>query len=600
MAIHTGKEKNVKSSGALNEIAEAEKAARGKALHRTADSWPRYHEHSLFYSAALEIQHEFQVPIEMAMMTALGAIACVCQGLIDVELPTGQKVNPALMLLTIAKSGERKTTVQKNLFSAITAHNRKALQEGEAAQEEYQRALYIWKAELKTREQAWRQCIKKGKEEEANKLHQSILSHQRREPRKPRGQRILYTDTTPQALVQAMHNNAPFACILTSEANSIFSGHALKDLDKINTLWDGDDIIVDRTTRPSFILSDHRLTLSIMAQPLVIERFLSKRGEEARGIGFLARFITVKASEKAGTRHHRVIGDLPHTQRFNARIQTLLDDCFQDEAPATSTEGEGESPATLLYPERNVLTFSVKAKIQWEVYQKEIERLQSPNQALHYYTDHASKLMENISRMAALLHHFEGKEGDIEVSTLCFAHDFCRKASQHFQKHLAGTPTVVKDANDIVECLFLAYEKEKDKRKEESPKTEEQPTKTPGNDRSPYTSFDRHAPQLGVRGRRHFFKLSLLKQFGPYALRGRANHSRLLAALDFLQRMGHVKQHHHDWEICESLYSGPEGPAIRNGIDFTVDNLPLFEEQVYWESHPGTPRQYDHWQIKDK
>ncbi len=584
---------------------------RKRQIHQHAGRWPQYHEHSLFYAASLEVSREFQVPIEMAMMTALGAISCVCQDMVSVSLPTGNTTVPSLMLLTIAKSGERKTTVQKQFFKAIMAHNREAILRHDTEMDAYKEDLYLWEIKRKETERVWKKALRDGKEEDTERLKNELLQHQHEKPVKPRSQRVLYADTTPQALVESMQNNTPSACLLTSEANSMFSGHALKDLDKINTLWDGEDVIIDRATKASFILSDSRLTLSLMAQPVVIERFITKRGEEARGIGFLARFITVMAEEKAGTRETRPIGSLDNVKRFNQRIESLIDKYFEQHNNATREEDAEDNfssdiawPSTRREKARKVLRFTSSATTKWFEYHREIEVLQAPNKALHYYKDHASKLMENVVRMAALLHVFEdvtGEHDQINADTLDFSYDFCRMASQHFQKHLAGIPTVVKDASSLVDHLFLKYEKEQDKIAQEEEKkgvTNPTPKKSTFNERQPYTTFSNHLPHIGVVGREFQFKLSDIKQLGPYALRGRSGHQRLMDALDFLQRMGHVKiDRFNNWIIRESLLCDSDGPEIRNGVDFTIDSLPLFAEQQFWKAFDDSHTQYDHWQI---
>ncbi|WP_414927279.1 DUF3987 domain-containing protein, partial [Pseudomonas zeae] len=74
------------------------------------DGWPCFLEHSLVEAAVTEAARELQVSREMAMMCAFGAMSMACQGHVDVQMPTGHQVPTSLMLLTIADSGERKTT----------------------------------------------------------------------------------------------------------------------------------------------------------------------------------------------------------------------------------------------------------------------------------------------------------------------------------------------------------------------------------------------------------------------------------------------------------------------------------------------------------
>lgn len=262
--------------------------------------WPHFSEHSLFEAAVGESAREHQVSREMAMMCALGAIATACQGLVDVEMPTGHRVPTSLMLLTIAESGERKTVTQNYFFEAITNLNDVAHRTNEAALLQQKVDHQLWITQKKHLERAFNKCATQGDEAATHAALEAVAEHLRAEPQPVRSGKFLYEDTTPQALVQMLYENIPHGCLLTSEASSIFSGKALGELDKLNTLWDGGSVKVDRISRDSFVLQNARLTLSLMAQPNVINRFMSKRGEEARGTGFLARFLVVKPRTMAG------------------------------------------------------------------------------------------------------------------------------------------------------------------------------------------------------------------------------------------------------------------------------------------------------------
>ncbi|GAA5169795.1 YfjI family protein [Modicisalibacter zincidurans] len=529
----------------------ADEAVQVPFANTRPDHWPEYREHSLFWSAVLEAESALQVPREMAMMSALGAMSVACQGWIDVQYPTGNCVQTPLMLLTLAESGERKTTVQNRFFAAITTLNRKAAEVADERLDHYMDEQALWKQEVRAWEGTYRKAIKNGDDATSQKAKETLQQLRKKQPAFPQRPRLLYDDTTPQALVQLLNDYSPHGCLLTSEANSVFSGRALQELDKLNTLWDGGDVIVDRMTRPSFILSGARLTMALMTQPSVINRFLSKRGEEARGMGFLARFLVVKPEEKAGTRQTRPLGPLPHLDEFNRRVEALLTDSTTDTPhPDDRTKN------------KKVVQFSAMASSQWEKYHQGIEDAMQENQPYFYYKDHASKLMENITRMAAILHHFEGGDDEISYDTLKFCYEFVLKCSQHFQRYLAGEPQVVSDANELAKTLLEWADK--------------------GN-QQPYLSSP-ELPSHLARGRQWTFTMTNLKQYGPYRLRGRENDQRLREAVKLLQKMGHVKMDRHkQYTMRENIFAGPDQPALRNGVEYRVEALPFFDEQQYYQ-----------------
>ncbi len=269
---------------------------------RKQDEWPCYREHSLFESAVEESIRQLEVPREMAMMCALGAMATACQRYVDVELPPGNRAPASLMLLTIAESGERKTTTQNYFSGSIDKINGKAIEANSKDLREHRIKHKLWKTELRHLERMYGKYASVGDDEAADAATKDIEVHLRLEPVPNPSGKFLYEDTTPQALVQFLYENAENGCLLTSEANSIFNGKAMSELDKLNTLWDGGTLIVDRLSRAPITLRGARLTMALMAQPSVISNFMGRRGEEARGTGFLARFLVAKPKPKAGER----------------------------------------------------------------------------------------------------------------------------------------------------------------------------------------------------------------------------------------------------------------------------------------------------------
>lgn len=524
------------------------------------EGWPCFREHSLVEAAVTEASREFQVSREMALMCAFGAMATACQGHVNVEMPTGLQVPTSLMLLTIADSGERKTTTQNYFFEAINALNNDAYRAHETALMEHQVKHQLWGTHKRHLERLYSKCATQEDEAAAQAALEAIAEHLKEEPHPTPSGKFLYEDATPQALVQMLYENTPNGCLLTSEASSIFSGKALGELDKINTLWDGGSVIVDRVSREGFILQDARLTLSLMAQPSVIAGFMGKRGEEARGTGFLARFIVAKPSSMAGWRVQGKLSALPRRQAFNARIRQILN------AP--------------LPPNHQVLRFSEHAMNLWSEYNEYLEQQMRENGLYYYHKGHASKLLENTTRLAAVLHTFERtSESDTEIDflTLKFCWEFSRICSKHFIEHLAKEPQLVTDTNQLAHYLLeAAY---KDSRNAERPKRSLSNNQVP-----PRIS----RPDYLVPGAHTTVTLTQMKQYGPNCLRGQANAARLEAAINLLIKLGHMEKIGSRYRFQESILLNWKEPELKNGEILTIKELPLFSEQEYWKDKHGS------------
>lgn len=520
-----------------------------------SDCWPCFREHSLLEAAVTEASRELQVSREMAMMCAFGAMATACQAQVDVQMPTGHKVPTSLMLLTIADSGERKTTTQKYFFESISTLNDAAYQANEAALMENRVQHQLWNAHKRHLERMYSKSAALEDEATTRAARKAVEEHLRTEPEPARSSKFLYEDTTPPALVQMLYENTPNGCLLTSEASSIFSGKALGELDKLNTLWDGGSVIVDRVSREGFILKDARLTLSLMAQPSVITRFMSKRGEEARGTGFLARFLVAKPRSMAGQRPAGQLSTMPRREAFNTRIRQRMD--------------------LITSPERQVLRFSEPASDTWYRYHHYLEKQMQENGVYHYLKDHASKLLENTSRLAAILHTFERtSDTDIEIDqlTLEFCWNFTRMCSRHFTENLASEPQLITDANNLAHYLLQTAYK--------NPLFTENPTVKHKISIGPQST---PLPDGLKTGSHTTFTLTQVKQFGPSSLRGRASSERLEAAIALLSKLGHITKEGSRYKFQETILFKHGEPELKNGEIITIKELPLFIEQEYWK-----------------
>ncbi|WP_082768136.1 YfjI family protein [Ectopseudomonas composti] len=514
------------------------------------EDWPRFHEHSLLEAAVTEASRELQISREMALMSAFGAMATACQGHVDVELPTGHRRPTSLMLLTIAESGERKTTAQNYFFDEIYKSNNSAYHDNQIAQNRYKQENHLWNIKKRSLEKQYSKHLTQEKNTDANTLQQTLTELLSAQPSPPRSRKFLYDDTTPQALVQMLYENISNGCLLTSEANSIFSGKALEELDKLNTLWDGGTVIVDRISRESFLLQNARLTLALMVQPSVISRFMDKRGDEARGTGFLSRFLVVKARTMAGQRTNKLLSEQPKKQEFNERILHMLN--------------------TQMGTDRQILRFSEHAKNAWFEYSSRLESEMQENGLYFYLKDHASKLLENVSRLAAILHSFESNsehDTQIESSTLEFCWKFSRQCSSHFMEHLADEPQLVTDTNLLVNYLLKkAYS-------EQHHNNQSSASLLPENQRP---------------GVQTSFIPTDIKQYGPGCLRGNVGSDRLMASIQLLTKLGHILKSGGRYDFSESIFTRAR-QEMRNGEFIKINSLPLHSEQIRENHSRGYP-----------
>nr|WP_298410497.1 YfjI family protein [uncultured Halomonas sp.] len=501
------------------------------------NEWPAYDEHSRFESMTQEVAQHVEVVPEMARTAALSAMSVACQGVVDVAYPNGHVVPTSLYTLTIAETGERKTALESLFFQPIRDFQAAKKIESKYKLEVYQRQLKNWQSAEKILAKQWIKAFENEKSTEEIEQRQTELDEKK--PKPLRVYQLLYENVTPISLAYSLHENIPMGCLLSSEAGSILEGKAMEGLPMLNAIWSGSPLDVTRRTSTSFTLDEPRLTMALMAQPKVIERFLEKRGEKAMDNGFLSRLLVIKPTSMIGIREGkgRAI-DTYIMDNFHHRAKELLEESFD------ILEHDAR--------QRRVLEFTPSAKDRWQQLYRDIEQAMAEPGLYYYARGHGSKLMENITRVAAIIHTFEGYEGAIDTPLLDFAWRLCNSYSRHFMQYLAGDPEIVITTNQLIREIRRLGESHTD-------------------------------------GAYHF-KKSTLRQFGrgPHLRKPK----RLDAAIELLHQLGHLqKMGQGNFNFSETIIGILE-PTIKNGIDYHVDEIPTFSQQVFFNDDRGRYQGY--------
>lgn len=371
----------------------------------------------LLKAAVDEAENNIQAPRPLIFFGALAAIAIGVQGLFDVRKPIGQCVPMSLMLLSIADSGERKSTAENIFIEPIRAFQKRKGIVYLAELKEWESRFKIWDTKRKV---ILKKIAKLTHDEECSKdAENRLMEHERNRPSKPRQFKLLYEDSTSEALFLGLNQNLSTAGLISSEGGGVLNGRALTDLSKHNAIWSGDAITVDRKTVESYEVVGARLTVSIMAQKSAFDEYVRRAGEKSRGAGLWARFLVCHPRSTQGTRFLKNnTASWECCNNFSMRMSEIL-----------------ELNSALLAdprPERQVINFSPEAGEMWLGVYNSIESKIKEGGRFHQMGDHASKLADNIARVAALLHCFENFEGGISCSTLQFSVNFCLWCSDEF------------------------------------------------------------------------------------------------------------------------------------------------------------------------
>ena len=295
-------------------------------------------------AAVNEVVTFTQVPAPLAASSALGALSLAAQAYTDVRRARGLDGPSSLFLLTIADSGERKTTCDRHFMKAIHEYQREQRQKHEPVIRDYAAERDAWESERNGIKAKITSLTKAGNP--TSEQRDALRELQGKEPEPPRVPHLIYGDFTPEALRNGLARTWPSAGVMLSEAGAVLGSHGMgtdsvmRNLSMLNILWDGGCLPAHRASVESHTVEGARLTMSLQVQESTLRSFFERTGGLARGTGFLARFLLAWPDSTQGTRHYAEPPEhWPAMSRFNRRVTEIL-----NQTPAISDDGRLDPP----------------------------------------------------------------------------------------------------------------------------------------------------------------------------------------------------------------------------------------------------------------
>ena len=355
-------------------------------------------------AAVEEVQGFVKAPLALAVSSALGALSLACQAHVDVKRAEKLSGPVGLFLLTIADSGERKTTCDGFFISAIRGYQEQQAKSMNSAVKRHRTKIDAWAARRDGLLLAIKNATKSGKPTEH--LQADLVRIEDEEPESPRVPNLLIGDDTPENLAWRLTRQWPSAGVISSEAGLIFGAHGMgkesimRNLGLLNILWDGGAHSIGRRTSESFTVRGVRLTMAMQIQEATLRSFFERSEGLARGTGFLARFLVAWPESTQGFRpFSEAPPTWPNLGVFHQRIAEIL-------ANPVPIDNDGALSPT-------VLTLSPEAKAVWVEHHDRIEQGLQNGGVFHDVRDVASKSADNAARLAAILQMFEHGPGTI-------------------------------------------------------------------------------------------------------------------------------------------------------------------------------------------
>lgn len=258
--------------------------------------------------AAERLRYHVQTPAGMAGQSVLAAAALAVQGCVDVQRgPIG--MGPvSLFCLTVAESGDRKSTIDRLALSPIRRLEQERREALPAALSNYKASFEAWEMRRNSIVNG-SNLKKKGaiSASQQEEVRAKLLGLDLDKPRPPSRPNLTFEEPTAEGIYRHLQESDPTAGLFSDEAVGFFGGHGMSDdnrgrtIASLSKLWDGSPISRTRgAIGESGILAGRRLSAHLMLQPVIAAKVLGD--PVLLGQGFLARFLICHEASIAGTR----------------------------------------------------------------------------------------------------------------------------------------------------------------------------------------------------------------------------------------------------------------------------------------------------------
>jgi hypothetical protein len=374
----------------------------------------------------------------LAGAVCLGTLGTAARNVYDVAIEPGYSEPTNLYIAAFLPSGSRKTQVFRDATQAVVRYER-------ARAREERVELARWRAARKIEEQKQDRMERDAAKAEGGKATELIIRAQANAAeleaeREPVVTKLIADDVTAEQLATLLATQRGFISVMSPEGGSLFgniSGRYTKGFPNLDTLLKGhagDDIRVDRGSRPPEFVPRPRINMVISPQPRIATDLGQIPGFHDRGGS--ARMLACFPRSNVG---YRSLRSLPIPDDVRAGWDALVAAILTLE-PKRVTDADG-----FLVP--CAISLSPDAWRVWKAFHHELEAMMRPGQPLATLREWANKAHGAAARIAGLLHtaryaaggepesvaiHADTMQAAIDIMWFFVAH------AQAFHDHLSG------------------------------------------------------------------------------------------------------------------------------------------------------------------
>jgi hypothetical protein len=356
-----------------------------------ADPFPIEALGTVLAPAARGINDRVRAPMAICGQSVLAAAALAVQGHANVVLSNGQLKPLSIYCITVAATGERKSSCDDEATWPIRRRE-------ECLRERYESDLASYNNEKLAFEKSRDAAVKLGRGAKPDRAAmKAALDALGPAPTAPLVPLLTCSEPTFEGLCKLFASGFPSLGIFSAEGGQFIGSHGMSDEAKLRTaaglsdVWDGVPIKRVRSGDGTLVLPGRRLSLHLMAQPRVADALF--RDPLLADQGLLSRLLVTAPDTAAGTRLWRQ--PQPESEaairRYGARLLSIL------ETPLPLSEGK------LNELDPRPLRLAPKAVHQWISFADHVEQRLPAGGTLEPVRGLGNKLAEHAARLAGVL-----------------------------------------------------------------------------------------------------------------------------------------------------------------------------------------------------
>lgn len=348
--------------------------------------------------AILAIEARAMCPIEIAAQSVIATVALIAQAHVNVSNLSNGVSPVSLFLLTMAETGERKSTAYSIATNVIRQWEKEQIELAQKDFNDYENKLLAFEA-AKRKIEANKKFNLEQMEQELKKLGNK--------PIRPPIPILIANDATIEGQWRLSKEGLGYGGIFTTEGGEILGGYSMRSENKLKTsaqlskFWDGEAQSKVRMELGANTLYSRRLSIHLMVQPESAMAFFSDGALNNQGL--LSRFLVAYPKSKKSTRIIEV-SNSPEIDKkdvnidnYYTKIAELLDICAP--RPSTSIDVAELAP--------RILGYSKEAWTEIVSFHNRVELQLGNGGKYGDISGFAAKIAENALRLAAVFTFFE-------------------------------------------------------------------------------------------------------------------------------------------------------------------------------------------------